>query len=198
MTSHAKGLGAGAKGLGAGAERLGPGAEGLGPDAAVFCRAMAPNYEIQVVQVEAKQLAVVKDVAYAQNIGAKINAALPVVFAKLKELAITALGQPVVTYFPNDGERWDVAPGIPIEVGVALSAVLPPESAPLVISSTPAGRAATTVHVGPYQRLPEAHMAIHTWCREHGHPMAGRNWEVYGEPNQDPNELRTQVYYELK
>jgi effector-binding domain-containing protein len=121
-----------------------------------------------------------------------------VVFAKLKELAITALGQPVVTYFPNDGERWDIAPGIPIEVGVALSAALPAESAPLVLSSTPAGRAATAVHVGPYQGLPEAHMAIHTWCLENGYPMAGRNWEVYGEPNDDANELRTQVYYELK
>jgi effector-binding domain-containing protein len=159
---------------------------------------MAPSYEIKVVQAESKQLAVVKDVAYAQNIGPKIGAALPVVFAKVKELGVAGVGQPVVVYFPNEGERWDVAPGIPIEVGVELSATLATESPPLVRSSTPACRVAMTLHVGPYQALPDAHMAVHAWCRENGHPMAGRNWEIYGEHEDDPNNLRTHVCYELK
>jgi hypothetical protein len=119
---------------------------------------MAHNYEIQVTEVEAKTLAVVKDVAYSGNIGPKIGAALPVVFAKLKELGQSDLGQPVVVYFPNQGERWDVAPGIPIEVGVQLAAALPAESTPLAPSFTPACRVATTVHAGPYQGLPDAHM----------------------------------------
>jgi effector-binding domain-containing protein len=48
--------------------------------------------------------------------------------------------------------------------------------------------------------LPDAHMAIHAWCLENGHPMAGRNWEIYteGEPHEDPSKLRTQVCYELR
>ena len=159
---------------------------------------MAHNYEIQVTHVEAKPLAVVKEVAYSGNIGPKIRAALPVVFAKLKQLGQSELGQPVVVYFPNQGERWDVAPGIPIEVGVQLAAALPAESAPLTPSLTPACRVATTVHAGPYQGLPHAHMAIHAWCRENGHTMAGRNWEIYDEHHEDPSKLRTQVCYELK
>jgi effector-binding domain-containing protein len=160
---------------------------------------MAPNYEIQVVPVEAKQLAVVKDVAYAQNIGPKIGANMPAVFGKLAQLGVTGLGQGVVAYFPHQGGDWNSPPGIPIEVGVELATTLPTESAPVVHSSTPACRAASTLHAGPYQDLPAAHMAIHAWCRQNGHAMTGPNWEVYGEHHaDDPSKLRTHVYYELK
>jgi|SRR6188768_1643070 len=160
---------------------------------------MAPQHEIQVVQLEAKHLAVVKDVAYAQNIGPKIGASMPTVIGKLQQLGIADHGPVVVAYFPQQGGDWNSAPGIPIEVGVELSAPLPTESAPLVRSSTPACRAASTLHAGPYQGLPQAHMAIHAWCREHGHAMTGHNWEVYGEHHtDDPSKLETHVYYELK
>jgi effector-binding domain-containing protein len=160
---------------------------------------MAPNYEIQVVQLEAKQLAVVKDVAYAQNIGAQIGASMPAVFGKLNELGVTSHGPVVVAYFPHQGGDWNSAPGIPIEVGVELPAALSTESAPVVRSSTPACRAASTLHTGPYQNLPAAHMAIHAWCRQNGHAMTGHNWEVYGEHHaDDPSKLETHVYYELE
>lgn len=160
---------------------------------------MAPPYEISVAQVGAKHLAVVKEVAHAQNIGPKIGASMPVVFGKLKDLGVSAHGPVVVAYLPHQGGDWTSAPGIPIEVGVELPAPLPTESAPLARSSTPACRAASTLHAGPYQGLPEAHMAVHAWCREHGHAMTGHNWEVYGEHHpDDPTKLRTHVYYELK
>ncbi|MES1183382.1 MAG: GyrI-like domain-containing protein [Myxococcales bacterium] len=157
---------------------------------------MAAPPEIQLTQLAAQQLAVVKDVAFAQNIGAKIGAALPVVFAKLKELGVKELGQPVVVYFSNQGQ-WHVAPGIPIEVGVELAQALSAESPPVVRSSLPACRAATALHLGPYQALPQTHMAVHDWCHANGHTMTGRNWEIYGEHHDDPAQLRTQVCYEL-
>ena len=160
---------------------------------------MAAPYAVQIVPLEAKQLAVVQDVAHAQNIGPKIGASLPLVFGKLQELAVAGHGPVVVAYLPHQGGDWTNPPGIPIEVGVELAAPLASESAPLVRSSTPACRAATTLHAGPYQGLPEAHMAIHAWCRENGHALTGHNWEVYGEHHpDDPSKLRTQVYYELK
>jgi effector-binding domain-containing protein len=161
--------------------------------------AVASPYDIRLTRLEAKHLAVVKDVAYAQNIGSQIGANLHVVFAKLQELGVTGLGQSVVAHFPNAGGDWNSAPGIPIEVGVELAAPLLAESVPLVRSSIPECQAAGALHSGPYQGLPEAHMAIHAWCRENGHAMTGRNWEVYGEHHpDDPSKLRIHVYYELK
>ena len=56
---------------------------------------------------------------------------------------------------------------------------------------------ATVVHMGPYQKLPEAHMAVRTWCAERGHALGGPSWEIYGDWTDNPVELRTDVFYLL-
>jgi effector-binding domain-containing protein len=68
----------------------------------------------------------------------------------------------------------------------------------VVCSSTPAGLVATAAHLGPYARLGEAHAAIHRWCAENGHTLAGPSWEVYGHWDDDPAKLRTDVFYLLQ
>ena len=65
-------------------------------------------------------------------------------------------------------------------------------------SSTPAGTVATTTHLGPYDRLGEAHAAILTVCKERGLALAGPSWEVYGHWTDDVAQLRTDVYYLLR
>ena len=64
------------------------------------------------------------------------------------------------------------------------------------------GRVATAVHMGPYQNLHFAHVAIRDWCAKHGHALAGPNWEIYGHWdeswNKDPARIRTDVFYLLK
>jgi effector-binding domain-containing protein len=62
---------------------------------------------------------------------------------------------------------------------------------------TPSGEAATTLHVGPYDRLGEAHAAIDRWRAEHGREYAGVSWETYGDWNDDPTQLTTRVSYLL-
>ena len=52
--------------------------------------------------------------------------------------------------------------------------------------------------MGPYDQLGAAHGAILAWCREHGHAIAGVNWEVYGDWSDKPEEVRTDVFYLLK
>jgi effector-binding domain-containing protein len=64
-------------------------------------------------------------------------------------------------------------------------------------SSTPAGVVATTIHIGPYNRLHQAHEAVRDWCAANGRHFAGPNWEVYGHWTNDPSQLRTDVYYLL-
>jgi len=56
----------------------------------------------------------------------------------------------------------------------------------VVCSSTPAGLVAMAVHLGPYDRLPEAHVAIRRWYTAHGYVLIGRCWEVYGHWHDDP------------
>jgi len=86
-------------------------------------------------------------------------------------------------------------------VGVEVDSPIPGYGE-VVGSATPDGEVATVMHLGPYDRLHEAHGAITRWCSDHGHPLAGPNWEIYGhwrdEWNNDPGKIETQVCYLLK
>jgi effector-binding domain-containing protein len=63
---------------------------------------------------------------------------------------------------------------------------------------TPGGEAAVVRHLGPYDRLSEAHRAIHAWARESGRALARTSWEIYGDWNDDPAKLETLVMYLLR
>ena len=43
-----------------------------------------------------------------------------------------------------------------------------------------------------------AHDAVMAWCRQHGHETALPFWEIYGDWDDDPAKLRTDVLYLLK
>jgi effector-binding domain-containing protein len=156
------------------------------------------HYDVSIVPTQLRQLAVIREVAWAQNIGPKISATLPGVYERLRLLGAGGIGPNVVVYHPDRPGDWDAPPGIQVEIGVELKQPLHEEQPPLLRSELPDGRAAHTLHLGPYQELPQAHGAVHQWCREHGHTMTGRNWEVYGPHADDPSQLRTEVFYELK
>jgi effector-binding domain-containing protein len=64
-------------------------------------------------------------------------------------------------------------------------------------TETPAGRAATAVHVGPYDGLKETHDAIHAWAAAQHERFAGKSWEIYGDWSDDPSRLETTVAYLL-
>jgi hypothetical protein len=62
---------------------------------------------------------------------------------------------------------------------------------------TPAGKLATALHVGPYERLGETHAAIHAWADANKMTFAGKSWEIYGDWSDDPAKLETRVEYLL-
>lgn len=62
---------------------------------------------------------------------------------------------------------------------------------------TPAGEVARTVHVGPYDRLSDAHNAIHAWCASNNQNIAQASWETYGDWKNDPELLETTIKYLL-
>src|SRR5262249_13096672 len=90
---------------------------------------------------------------------------------------------------------------INLEVGVELDAPFA-GCGEVVPSTLPTGPVATAVHFGPYGQLGAAHQAIHQWCAQQGHSLAGPSWEIYGhwlpEWDDDPAKIRTDVYYLLK
>jgi effector-binding domain-containing protein len=62
---------------------------------------------------------------------------------------------------------------------------------------TPAGEVARTIHIGPYEKLSDAHNAIHAWCAAHNRKIAQASWEIYGDWNSNPSLLETTIKYLL-
>jgi len=68
----------------------------------------------------------------------------------------------------------------------------------IVCVASPSGSAATVIHMGPYEKLGEAHQAVKDWCAANGHALEGTKWEVYGHHEDDPALRRTDIFYLLQ
>jgi len=145
-------------------------------------------YRVDVIQAEPIRLAVVRLRATQPELSRVIPAACGEVWNFIRSHQIPDPGRHVAVYL--DGV-------INIECGAEVAS--PFTGANRVVgSATPAGKVATTVHWGPYDRLGDAHEAITRWCAGQQLVTAGPNWEIYGHWTDDPSQLRTDVFYLLK
>ncbi len=64
-------------------------------------------------------------------------------------------------------------------------------------TETPAGRVASALHVGPYERLSHTHEAIHSWAKANTMIFGGSSWEISGDWTEDAAKLETRVEYLL-
>ncbi len=158
------------------------------------------NYSVDLCDVEAGYIAAVRATVTHQTLGAAIRQILTgnQVYQFIKEAGLAKAGHNVIVY-KND--QTGMAGGHPaefeIEVGVQVAGPFT-GNGQVICSSTPQGRAATTLHPGPYERLGQAHTAVMNWAKAQGHLFTGRSWEIYGDWQENPNDLTTQVFYLLK
>jgi effector-binding domain-containing protein len=149
------------------------------------------EYEVVIDTVEEQPVAVARQRTTFATISREIGPLLDGPWAFLREHpGLRTDGHNVAIY-------WDHADGGSIEVGVQV--VRPFDETDVVVcSATPGGTVARTAHYGPYDRLGAAHDAVLAWCREHGHQTVLPFWEIYGDWDDDPAKLRTDVLYLLK
>jgi effector-binding domain-containing protein len=143
--------------------------------------------EVRFIEVEPRPLAVVRRRASFAELGATVMQALDIVLPFLREHDVPT-GHNVILYHDQL---------MNLEAGVEVFAGLPPHDE-VVASSTPAGRVATVAYWGSYDELSLAHTAIARQCIADGLKLDGRNWEVYGDWTDDPEQLRTDVFYLLR
>jgi effector-binding domain-containing protein len=146
------------------------------------------DYQIQVSPVAAQLIGVVRFRAGVHELPTVIPQACGEVWTFMRSSNLPRPGRHLALYLD------DV---MNIECGVEVFQPFTGNDR-VVCSSTPAGLTASTIHMGPYNLLGQAHTAIRKWCQDHGHTLAGPAWEVYGHWNDDPAQLRTDVYYLLK
>lgn len=157
-------------------------------------------YRVQTCTVTRQPLAAARARTTQRELGNTIRELLTesAVYAYLERVGVRQHGHNVIVYWDEDEKALlGTDEGLVIEVGVQVSRPFESEGR-VTCSATPGGTAATAVHIGPYHQLGKAHEAIRDWCRRNHRPIAGPNWEVYGDWNDDPSQLRTDVFYLLK
>ena len=145
-------------------------------------------YDVAVERVAARQLAAARGTAASHaELGPLILRLLDDVWATLRQQGVRT-GHNVVVYF--GGPPLAIAAGVEVfEAFEATETVQP--------LSTPAGEVATTPHWGDYSQMRGAYAALEAWCAANGRGRTRISWEVYGDWDEDPTRVRTDVYFLL-
>lgn len=96
-------------------------------------------------------------------------------------------------YYDMSEGSLDVEFGYPVDGNVQLSGRV-------VSASTPSGKAATCLYIGPYSEIEPAYSALMKWIAENSLEMNGEAYEIYlDDPFETPPEkLRTQIHLLLR
>ena len=148
-------------------------------------------HQIELANTEPVHTAVIRGQVQPRELSRFVPAACGEVWSFIRSASLPRPGRHVALYLDAQGS---------VEVGAEVAKPFVGNDR-VQCSQLPAGRAASTVHFGPYTRLSEAHGAIRRWCVEHGHRLTGISWEIYGHWdeswNTDPSKIRTDVFYLL-
>lgn len=139
--------------------------------------------EIAVQEMPTVHALVMRRRTSRDEIAAALGSTLPAVFAHAQQHGLTMTGPPFARY-PEFGMS-----SVVIEGGVQIAAPAPGDpSAGIEPLSLPSGKAAVTVHKGPYDTLPDTYQAIETWLEKEGHQRGGPPYEIYlTDPGEHPD-----------
>jgi effector-binding domain-containing protein len=176
--------------------RASPGA--AKPAQARFLELELMHYEVQLRELAPHFMASARGHGHAHNYIANMFALLDQVWKFLRANPEIKREHNVFLYWNEEGkDLFGAEAGLPIEAGVRVFSRFE-GSGNVVCSSTPGGTVAIATHIGPYAKLGGAHSAIREWCKANNRLLAGPNWELYGDWNDDPEQLQTDVFYLLK
>lgn len=148
------------------------------------------DYDVSHVRLDPQPVMSVRGEVRFENLSQAIGEFLGEAMRHIEASGGEMTGPPFTRYHDVGFED------VQLEAGLPVAAPLAPAGR-VEVSSLPGGDAATTTHVGPYQRLPEAGAALHAWAEDHGWAPAGPGWEVYvNDPAEvsGPEEYRTRLY----
>jgi effector-binding domain-containing protein len=149
------------------------------------------GYAVRTEHADARTMAAIRSQTSQANLGSEIVRLLDVVWPVLREQGGARPDHNVVVYHGVTGGL------LTIDVGVELLGSFVPHG-DVRLAATPAGEVATTTHVGAYSDMGAAYSALDQWCSANERRPAGVNWEVYGDWEDDPAKLRTDVFFLLE
>ena len=83
-----------------------------------------------------------------------------------------------------------------VEVGVQVSRSFDP-TGHVIASALPGGLVATATHTGPIAKIGDTHQAVREWSTANGYRLAGRRWEIYGDPDPSTGDFDVDVFWSV-
>lgn len=143
---------------------------------------------IVLVNVQPRPLAAVRVTTTLSKWPNQFMNELNKVYEAVRAGKIRQTGQNVMVYRPRSDGRVDIECGVEVDARFETAGEVE-------YCETPGGPALTTTHIGPYHKLRSSHQAVIEWGRNNGRQLSGVCWEVYGDWEEDPAKLRTDIFH---
>jgi AraC family transcriptional regulator len=156
----------------------------------------AMTYSIAKTTLSPQPVLVVRRSIKRSEIAATIGECLHKIFLAAQKAGVALAGPPFMRCLNVGPGLMTIEPGMRVS-GTATNAALDEE---VLWETLPGGEAATTLHMGKYEDLPEAYAAMEQWMKAEGSKMAGAPWEVYvTDPGDypDPKDWKTEIFWPL-
>jgi AraC family transcriptional regulator len=150
-------------------------------------------YECEVREIQSQPAIAIRATIKANAIGDTLGQIYPRVWNFVTASGGQPSGPPYARYYHVEPERVELEGGIPVATRM-------PADETIVATALPAGRVAVTRHIGPYQELNNAWMALADWIKAQGYTPVDAGWESYvSDPgdHSDPSTLITDVYWPI-
>ena len=146
-------------------------------------------YDIHTEVRKAQATAVARATLTLAEIGPWLGKTYGVIGGLLADRQAGPAGPPFARFHVLGGGRFEVEAGFPASRRIEGDGDVQP-------SELPGGQVAITLHVGPYDQMEPAYMALASWVSERGWELVGDAWEVYfSDPSTEPDPAtwRTQI-----
>jgi effector-binding domain-containing protein len=147
----------------------------------------------ELTNLESRPALTIRTRTRVSDIAALFKKGYTSIALRLKEHGKVPAGPPFALYYNMDMDDLEVEFGFPVDE-------LLQGSASIMASTTPTGKAVTTLYIGPYEEIEPAYDYLMKWCADNSLILNGVAYEVYlNDPsNTSPEMLKTQVHLLLK
>ncbi len=150
------------------------------------------RYAFEIVTLQAQPTVAMEATVAPVEMAPMLARMWPRVAAEIAARGVEPAGRPYLKYL-------GVGATMHIEAGIAVAQPLD-VTGELLARELPGGRAATTVHMGPYAGVEDAWTQMYAWLQQQGHAPSLGGWDVYETDPQtvtDPGQLRTLLFQPL-
>ena len=146
---------------------------------------------VELVELDSRPLAVVRSIVELDGLPDFLGRAFGAVIGETEQQGVQLAGEPIAFYLRPPSDEVEMAAGFPV-VGTFVP------TGDVVPMDLPAGRAVTTIHVGPYDTMSRTYASLRDWMAAEGLTPGGTMWEVYltdPDTEPDPATWRTRIVW---